>query len=216
MARAGLFGYLSHSSHYLSKLTESFLKKKKKKKKKSKLLPTDLFELIWDGSRVFCLLVYYFSTVAKRDDCKLSSLKQYKAIFSWFCSSEVQVQCDLAGPSGRAHKANASMAASMCSYLEILWKNSLLMKVVSEFNSVQMWTEVLVSLQAIKCGLLPDSRVHPYFLLCDAFTPSPKFIRLNCIFPMLRALWLSLSRLSSLHLVTHLTLLFLLPIRRPK
>lgn len=126
MARAGLFGYLSHSSHYLSKLTEF----SKKKKKKSKLLPTDLFELIWDG-RVFVCLCITFLLWLKRDDCKLSSLKQYKAIFSWFCSSEVQVQCDLTGPSGRAHKANASMAASMCSYLEILWKNSLLMKVVS-------------------------------------------------------------------------------------
>ena len=92
----------------------------------------------------------------------------------------------------QSSQGQSNLPASMCSHLEVLWTNSLLMKVVAEFSSLQMWTEVLVSLQTINCGLFPDSRVHPYSLLCDAFTPLPKLIRLNCIVPMLRALWLSL------------------------
>lgn len=91
----------------------------------------------------------------------------------------------------QSSQGQSNMRASMSSYLEVLWKNSLLMKVVSGFNSLQMWTEVLVSLQAINCGLFPDSRVHPYSLLCDTSTLLPKLIRLNCIFSMIRALWLS-------------------------
>ena len=134
--------------------------------------------------------MYYFSTVAKRDDCKLSSLKWYKAIISWCCASEVQVQCDLAGPSGRAHKAKA-ICQQVCLHIWKFCGKTPCSWRLCQFNSLQMWTEVLVSLKAINCGLFPDSRVHPYSLPCDAFTPSPNLIRLNCIFPILRALWFS-------------------------